>query len=87
MGGFSVSYTTAAFRDLEGLEPGLRRRIADAVDSLSRDPFRPRPGCDIRKLKGAEGYALRVGQFRVLYSVEGREVVIVRVLPRKVAYR
>jgi len=63
-----------------------RRRIAKVIDRLARDP-RP-AGC--RKLTGAEdAYRIRVGDYRVVYQVFGRVLVVwvVRVADRKDMYR
>ena len=56
------------------------RDIAHAVEDLQDVP-RPN-GC--RKLKGREGYRIRVGDFRVIYSVEDRAqtVTVLAISPR-----
>jgi mRNA interferase RelE/StbE len=63
-----------------------RRRISLAIDGLARDP-RP-PGC--AKLAGAQdAYRIRVGDYRVVYEIENRVLVVyvVRVGHRKDVYR
>jgi mRNA interferase RelE/StbE len=63
-----------------------RRRIARAIDSLARDP-RP-PGC--AKLAGSQcAYRIRVGDYRVVYEIEDRVLIVyvVRIGHRKDVYR
>ncbi len=50
--------------------------MANAFESLARDPRRRRPKCDVRKLSGiANAWRLRVGEYRGIYAIEGEEVV------------
>ena len=62
-----------------------RRRIAQAIDGLARNP-RP-TGC--RKLNGREGWRICVGVYRILYRIEEQRllVMVVKVGHRKDAYR
>ena len=72
---FAVVLEGKARREFARLEPGLRHRFYEAFQSLSEDPFRPRPGCDIRKLSGrGEVWAIRVGGYRGVYSIDGRTI-------------
>ncbi len=56
---------------------------------LKRDPFKPRPGADIKKLKGRDKtlYRLRVGDYRFEYFVEGNTVYVVVAFKRGRGYR
>lgn len=48
------------------------RRILKSIEDLG---ITPRPqGC--KKLKGRDGYRIRVGDFRVIYSVEDKRLLI-----------
>lgn len=86
---YSVVLSPSAERDLRRISERDRVRVMDALEPLAADPFRPRPGCDIRKLKGFRppAYALRVGEYRALYAVEGSEVKVTSVKHRSIAYR
>ncbi len=46
---------------------------------LKADPFKPRSGVDIKKLKGRDKtlYRLRVGDYRFEYFVEGNTIYVV----------
>jgi mRNA interferase RelE/StbE len=55
------------------------------IKGLARDP-RP-PGCE--KLSGEERYRIRQGKYRILYSIEDRDLIIyvVKVGHRREVYR
>ena len=63
----------------------LRRAIVMRIQSLADEP-RP-PGCV--KISGAEKYRIRHGAYRILYRIDGDNliVVVVRVAHCKDAYR
>lgn len=86
---FAVLVSPAAERDLARLPARDRERVLGGLGCLARDPFRLRPGCDIRKLKGFDppAYALRVGDYRILYAVTGGSVRVTSVRRRESAYR
>ena len=57
------------------------------VDALAADPAAPHS--NVKALKGGAGYRLRVGDWRVLYTLDPSEKLlrVVAVLPRGEAYR
>jgi mRNA interferase RelE/StbE len=64
----------------------MRKRISQAIDSLETNA---RPAGS-KKLKGAEElYRLRVGDYRIIYTVEDNEllVIVVNTGHRKEVYR
>lgn len=69
----------------------LVARIQAGLEALAEDPVRARPGVDIRRLKGfgTGAFRLRVGSWRVLYTVEPEErhVLVTVVAHRRRAYR
>ena len=87
MGRFVLTLSPSAGRDLDRLDGHVVRRILDALSALTENPF-PR-GKLIKKIKGKTStfYRLRVGDYRVFYSIEGPEVVILGVIGRKDADR
>jgi len=85
-----VLLSRTALRQLERLPGEARRRIRSRLEVLADDPFRPRPGADIKLLWGQEDpplFRLRVGDYRILYFVLEAEVRVTEVLPRSRAYR
>ena len=87
MANYRVFIKPSAAKELEAVDPKKdRQRIVAGIRSLAEDP-RP-PGCE--KLVGADDqYRIRVGRYRVIYSVGDGElvVVVVRVGHRKDVYR
>ena len=87
MASYRVLIKPSAAKELEAVDPKKdRQRIVAGIRSLAEDP-RP-PGCE--KLAGeGDRYRMRVGRYRVIYSVGDGElvVVVVRVGHRKDVYR
>lgn len=63
---YVVTIERAARKALDRVERSPRRRIEDRIEALEDDP-RP-PGCI--KLSGMEAYRIRVGSYRVVYTVD-----------------
>jgi len=42
---------------------------------------------DVKKLQGADGYRLRIGDLRVLFVIENTTITIKDILPRGQAYK
>ena len=81
---WSYVVTPQARRDLRRLDPPVKRRVVEALDRFVEDPF----AADIRRLDAPE-WRLRVGDWRVRFTFdeEQRVIVVLRVLPRRRAYR
>ncbi len=71
-----------------GLEKGEQKRIKNTLFELEKDPFTPRSSADIKPLSGTnpKKYRLRVGDFRVIYSIEGGDVKRIEVFRRGKEY-
>ena len=70
MAQYVVYLEKRAERDLKGLSPHVIERFRRVFEMLEEDPYRPRPGCDIRVVKGhPRAKAVRVGAYRGLYEV------------------
>ncbi len=84
---YRVLIKPSAAREIEAVDQKKdRQRIVAGICCLADDP-RP-PGCE--KLAGEnDRYRIRVGLYRVIYSIEDRELLIfvVRVAHRKEVYR
>ena len=83
---YRIEFTPKAQRDFKALDGSVRGRIARRIDSLAENPYPP----GIRKVEGEdELYRLRVGDYRVLYQVQGKVllVLIVGIGHRREVYR
>lgn len=77
-----VEFTESAVRDLEEIPRKQAAQILRKIERL-RDGF----SGDVKRLHHLDfGYRLRSGRYRVLFDLEGRKVVIQRILHRKKAY-
>jgi mRNA interferase RelE/StbE len=86
MRSYEVEISRTAERQLRQLPAQDQLRVARAMVALGRGPS-PR---GVRKLTGYDDvYRLRVGRYRVLYSVEERRLVIIilKIGHRKDVYR
>lgn len=77
---YSIQYSPHADRDFERLPSQVKGRVQAKIESLADNP-RPH-GCT--KLKGAEMYRVRVGDYRIIYEVKDN---ILLVLVVKIGHR
>ena len=83
---YRIEFTPRAVRDLKALDRQVRARIANRIDALAENPY-PQ---GIKKLEGEdELYRLRVGDYRILYQVKAKTllVLIVGIGHRRDVYR
>lgn len=83
MSRYQIEYKPEAEEDLAKLPSRLQARIMDAMDEMENGPIG-----DVKKLKNFEPkYRCRVGDYRILFNIEGQSIVIYRILSRGDAYR
>ena len=83
---YKVSIKRSAVKEIEAIpQKKERQRIIRRIGQLAEDP-RP-PGS--KKLSGNDKYRVRQGSYRIVYSIEDNEliVVVVKVRHRKNVYR
>ena len=83
---YQIQLTRRAEKEVLDLDQATFARVKAAIDALVENP---RPA-GVRKLQGRENeWRIRVGRFRVLYSIEevSHRVVVHRVTDRKDVYR
>lgn len=85
MAGYKIYFKESVEKDFRSIPKQDSRRILRRIDSLSADP-RP-PGCE--KLTGLERYRIRQGRYRIVYSVQDKDIAvwIVKIGHRKDVYR
>ncbi len=81
---YEVKWTETSLGQLEKLDKILAKRIVDKVEFISEDPF-----MHVQKLRGFDLYRLRVGNYRVIMSIEGKKMIIfvLEVGHRRAIYR
>ena len=83
---YTVRLNTRVGKVLDLLPPDMRRRIVRRLEALEDNP-RPR---GVEKLAGVEElYRVRVGTYRIVYTIRDRElvVIVVRIGHRRDVYR
>lgn len=82
---YSIEFVPSARKALHKLPLPIRRRIQVAIDELAENPFPP----GVKKLHGEDGYRIRVGDYRIIYDVEHRRllVLVIRIGHRREVYR
>ena len=87
---YKVLLHDAVVRALNNLDAITKERIKKGLRVLESDPYRKRPGADIKKLKGTKGrqdaYRLRIGDYRAIYDVSDSTVKVTRLQHRGEGY-
>ena len=78
---YEVRLAPAAVRRLRTLDPPGRRRVQATIDLLAEDP---RPPGARQPVGGAGEWRVRTGDFRIVYDIRDRELVVLVV---KVGHR
>ncbi len=67
---------------------GEQKRIRNGLPVLADDPFTPRSGADIKPLQQTipKKYRLRIGDFRIIYSIQDNIVMIIEIFRRGQGY-
>lgn len=87
MPSFTIVASPAAARQFKGLPSHARDRFLAAFPLLEDDPHTPRPGLHIEKMTDRQTWRLRIGRFRGIFRIDGREVVFLRFAHRGEVYR
>lgn len=82
---YIVSFSAESKKFLKKLNHATRLRITASIEQLETNP-RPH---GVKKLIGRHGWRLRVGDYRVIYTIEDNKlmIMIIRVAHRKDVYR
>ncbi|WP_296604686.1 type II toxin-antitoxin system RelE/ParE family toxin [Nocardioides sp.] len=70
---YRIQVTPAAARQLRKLDPQVARRVQGAIELLAVDPRPPAS----RALRGRPGYRVRIGDYRLLYTVQDDVLLVV----------
>jgi mRNA interferase RelE/StbE len=80
---FTVQLTNSAVEDFNLIPEIQRVNIITLIKGLSSNPFTS--AANIKKLKGFKPplYRMRAGDFRVIYRVKEKTIIVMRVIDRK----
>ena len=80
---YEVEFKPRSAKDLDALPVSAKQSLISKIEVLQTDLTG-----DVKKLTNfTPEYRLRVGEYRVLFEVDGDKIVIYRVLHRKDAYK
>lgn len=75
-----IFYTKQAMKSIKVIDSRIKEHIRVSIERI--------PLGDIKKLKGYTSlYRLRVGDYRIIYEVNGDKIIIQGILPRGEAYK
>ena len=86
MAKYKLRIKKSAAKELEAISRKAdRRRIVSRIEALAENP-RP-DGC--KKLSGSERYRIRQGSYRIVYSIEDKQLVVYvfKIADRKSVYQ
>ena len=85
MASYKIKIKATAVKELNKLPKKDLQKVVSKIQSLSSNP-RP-AGCE--KLSGEEKYRIRQGNYRIIYSIEDKQliVIVVKVGHRKDVYK
>ncbi|MFW6139420.1 MAG: type II toxin-antitoxin system RelE family toxin [Spirochaetota bacterium] len=81
---YNIAYKSSVKKDLKKIDKNESLRILHAIeDVLKKDPFKG------KELKGEyEGlFSYRIGDYRIIYTILGSTIIILRISHRKDAYK
>ncbi|WP_082470555.1 MULTISPECIES: type II toxin-antitoxin system RelE/ParE family toxin [unclassified Methylobacterium] len=82
--GRTIVYTRPAARALVRMPANTEAQIREKLRTLADDPTAL--SNNIKALKGAEGFRLRIGDWRVIFTIEPDRVIVHAVGPRGSIY-
>lgn len=75
-----IEYSKKSIKYINSADKLTKQRLKEAIEKI--------PFGDIKKLQGVkDGYRLRVGDLRVLFSMEDNTIYIDNIIPRGQAYK
>jgi mRNA interferase RelE/StbE len=80
---YKVALRRSATKELATLSSENQTRVARALIDLASNPF----PTGVKKLKARNGYRIRVGDYRIVYTVERDLLIISAIGHRSEVYR
>lgn len=68
---YELRWTETSLRQMKKLDRKIAGQIIKSVESIKENPFQ-----FVKKLKGFNLYRLRVGDYRVIMSIENNKMII-----------
>ncbi len=81
---YRLVYTRKAEKDIKKLDPSVKSIIGKSILKLRNNPFRYSEKLIDYKIGT---YRFRIGDYRVIFDIEGNDIIILRVGHRREIYR
>ncbi len=80
-----IVFSKSAEKEILSLDKSLGQRIFKKIGLLEDQPY----GLDSQKLEGGKGYRIRIGDYRVVYTInkESKTITIIRIGHRREIYK
>jgi mRNA interferase RelE/StbE len=81
---YKILYTKTAFTDIKQLDVVVKKRIKKKIEIFSKDPI-----TYAKKLIhfSIGSYRWRIGDYRIIFDIDGKNIVILRVKHRRESYK
>ncbi|MBT4937422.1 type II toxin-antitoxin system RelE/ParE family toxin [Candidatus Peregrinibacteria bacterium] len=84
---YDVIFSKRADKDIKKIPRNIKLDIVErCFEVLSHNPY-PHSSGNPKKLKGTSIFRLRIGDYRILYEVEGARVEVYKIQLRKDVYK
>ena len=81
---YELVYTNRAIKDIQKLDPEIKKRIGKALLRYEENPLNYSEKLIDPKLGT---YRFRIGDYRVIFDIEGKDIVVLRVGHRRDIYK
>jgi mRNA interferase RelE/StbE len=69
---YKVMWTRKALHQLDKIDKEVQKRMIERIESVLDDPL-----SSVKRLKGFNLYSLRVGDYRMILSIENRVMIVI----------
>ena len=81
---YNLVYTSRAGKDIKKLDPSIKRQLSKAILKLQDNPLEHSDKLTDPKMGT---YRFRIGDYRFIFDIEGKDVVVLRIGHRKEIYK
>ena len=71
---YRILFTKSADKALRKMPRDIARQIRERLDHIAEDPYAKHP--NVTRLQNRPAYRLQLGDWRVIYEIEGEELVV-----------
>lgn len=81
---YKILYTQTAFSDIKKLDSIVKKRLKKKIEIFSKNPIN-----NAKKMIhfSVGSYLWRVGDYRIIFDIEGKTIIILRIRHRRESYK